>query len=616
MKIILAIGNTQVEDALITSLPQKCRVVGIAPYREAVLTKLEEAPSTDVVLIRDNLKGSLSILKLIHQIRSNYPHCRIILMTKQREAGDAFLSEVVSFGIWDIIVGSKSSVSIMVDYILNPRTFKDVERYQIRKMISEKDESTPSQNSIPKQVDDPHSHSTNPSLVGMPTEASPQIATSQSNASTESSIDEDTSFELNFTFDETEQPANLVFDENNPSTNFVFDETNGDDQDVVFQLDDNPFASTDSSLPPIQETPDKGTPSKRRRSSFPEAKMPTTPQPPVVPIPVPIPTPVGKERQKEVSSIHANPEQSTAKKPMPKLFSNDDVKDIKKTKPSKRKAFQTEIKNSPVVMSLIGIRGGVGTTQTALNLAITLANKKNRVLYVELNDSGLPFTYLYQLGNLSNGLETALEMAASPGLQDVSSCVTRMKELKRSTDKTLASVASKYPDSLDFIAFSQFFNREANQNYHPESLKELLMGLLLSEGYQYIILDVNLRSDQRLIEQALSSSRYILPVITQNVLTIGQAIDYLTTIHSNMFDLSQKVYFLINRYNSDLLKDRSILKWANNELPFKVQNIWSIPIESKAYQVADDKNYPVLVSGAPRALSQAFETLHNYLKTM
>ena len=635
MKIILAIGNTQVEDALITSLPEKCKVVGVAPYREAILTKLEEAPSTEVVLIRDNLKGSLPILSLIHNVRTNYPHCRIILMTKQREAGDPFLSEVVSFGIWDIIVGSKSSVSLMIDYILKPRTFKDVERYQIRKMISEEDETV-----VKKQpIEETQSEVSEP--TGSP-----------------SSIENNQERQVNPPISKQRlKHRGLNFQEHSAQTsveNFQLDSTESLEDDMVFNLDDVSFNLESSNEVPV--APNKKMFSKHKFSGSSQSQgmelsnstietpkqtqsiskpipVPTPiPTPVPTPMPVPMPTPATESlpnqrvKTKPTSNVnheslsHSEKTTNTSsfmeKVKKPKLFSNDDMKGIQKPKKSQIKAFQTEIKNSPIVMSLIGTRGGVGTTQTGLNLAIALANKKNRVLFVELNDSDIPFTYLYQLGNLSNGLETALEIVASPGLQDVSSYVSRIRDLKRSNDKGLANIASKYPDTLDFLAFSQFFDRETATNYHPEALKELLMGLLLSEGYQYIILDVNLRSDKCLIEQALSSSRYIIPIVTQNVLTVGQSIDYLSKIHSNLFDLNQKVYLLINRYNGDLLKERSILKWMNNELPFKIQNVWSIPVNCKAYQLADDKNYPVLINGAPREIIQAFETLNNYLKTM
>ena len=140
MKVILAIGHSQVESAIEKQLPAHCEVVGVATYREAILNKLRENPTTDAVLIRDNLQGEVKILTLIHQIRAEFSKCRIILMTKNREAGDPFLSAVVSYAVWDIILGYKVSVSHMIDYILNPRSFKDVERFQKRVLI---DETTP-----------------------------------------------------------------------------------------------------------------------------------------------------------------------------------------------------------------------------------------------------------------------------------------------------------------------------------------------------------------------------------------------------------------------------------------------------------------------------------------
>lgn len=137
MKVILAIGHSAVEATIEKQLPDDCEVVGIATYREAILTKLRENPTTDVVLIRDTLQGEIKILTLIHQIRAEFNKCRIILMTKHREAGDPFLSAVVSYAVWDIILGYKVSVSHLVDYILHPRTFKDVERFQKRVLIDE-----------------------------------------------------------------------------------------------------------------------------------------------------------------------------------------------------------------------------------------------------------------------------------------------------------------------------------------------------------------------------------------------------------------------------------------------------------------------------------------------
>lgn len=585
MKIILALGNTQAEDSLIASLPRQCKVVGIAPYREAVLTKLQEAPSADVLLIRDNIGGTIPILKLIHQVRSNYPHCRIILMTKQREAGDPFLSQVVSFGVMDIIIGYKTRIPSIIDYLLNPRTFKDVERFQIRTFISE-DEPTAqtvdyeqvasqqgasSQPTISQSSKDPKTQDSNHPL---PTSGRPKLKPIpiETPHSIDSFENDDIVFDLGGFSSEHEGVNEEV-----TNTNAFFVEK--DEKEV--------------SSKPV-------TPSKIKTK----------------PIPVPIPTPIPSEIPEPTDSSFKKASPEKVKEGKPKILSNEDMKGVKRTPKGSRQAFSNTIKNSPIIMSLVGVRGGVGTTQVGLNLAISLAQKKNRVLFVELNDSGLPFTYLYGLAKFSDGLEKALEEASTSMTPHLKPFVIDVEKEKKSTNKEIASVFSKYPNSLDFLAFSQFFGSSDKRNYHPEKLKDVLTSLLLSEGYQYIILDVNLRSDERLIEQALISSKFIFPVITQSPLVIGEAMEFLTQVNSKKFDLTGKVNFLINRYQPEFLKEKVVLKWANNDLPFKIQNAWVIPEETKLFQKSDFKTIPVLLNNPPKSLIQAFDTLHNYLKTM
>ena len=105
-------------------------------------------------------------------------------------------------------------------------------------------------------------------------------------------------------------------------------------------------------------------------------------------------------------------------------------------------------------------------------------------------------------------------------------------------------------------------------------------------------------------------------MITQSPLVIGEAMEFLTQVNSKKFDLTGKVNFLINRYQPEFLKEKVILKWANNDLPFKIQNAWVIPEETKLFQKSDFKTIPVLLNNPPKSLIQAFDTLHNYLKTM
>lgn len=605
MKVILAIGHPKVESAIEEKLPSHCEVVGVATYREAILNKLRENPTTDVVLIRDNLQGEVKILTLIHQIRAEFDKCRIILMTKNREAGDPFLSAVVSYAVWDIILGYKTSVSHMVDYILNPRTFKDVERFQKRVLI---DESTPTpeiETPVESQPSTPYPSSFDPS-VGTPATpfpmetdqpGNPSLTTFPTSSSESGGVRKGSMREQ--LFKQMEASVTPQTTTELPSEPFVFETFESASSEPTFVFD--------SHLPPVTE------------SIYPQAEIPISPHPSFVieeePVAAEIPIPKFEFKTAKAAPME---EESVAPEPKkPKLFSTKDIESIDKPLVGHRPAFNNKIKNSPIVMSLVGFKGGVGTSQTAFNLAVHLARHQNRVLYVELNDHSLPLTYLYNLSTLRGGLEDALRAAESSSVQEFSAYVTRFKDLKQTQrEKDMQLLLKPYPDTLDFITFSHFFVHQEKEAYYPEHLKGLLSDLLLSEGYQYIILDVNVHSNPVLVSQALRSSKYICPVITQDMVSVGQSVECLKAIHQHQFPLHHKVQFILNRYDNTCHSDKAILKWINHELPFKSMGIWTIPDGTHAYNKANDKSKPVVLASPPKPILQAFETLHNYLKTM
>ena len=128
--------------------------------------------------------------------------------------------------------------------------------------------------------------------------------------------------------------------------------------------------------------------------------------------------------------------------------------------------------------------------------------------------------------------------------------MTQFKVLKETQrEKEMQVLLKPYPDTLDSITFSHFFIHQEKEEYYPEHLKGLLSDLLLSEGYQYIILDVNVHSNAVLVSQSLRSSKYICPVITQDMVSVGQSVECLKIIHKHQLPLHHKVQFILNRYD-------------------------------------------------------------------
>lgn len=577
MKLLLAIGHQGAEEKLKSRLlkmknPDEYQVLKIAIYKEQILKILQETPAIDTILVRENLAGSMDILDLIFEIRQKYSNVRLIVMTGPREIGDPVLSEMVNYGVHDIIIGNSATTKLMIDYMINPRSFADVSKYQIKRNSKIQYESKPTQQSNIKPID-----------------------------KNDGIINEIEQEEIEFEVDIGTEEPNLSKPEppvvrQLPKVKTIHEAMIGKSEEPaqnVGEVGDLEFELEMDEVELNQK----------------EEKVPIKPNP-LKQIPISIPNFKTKVTEKQ------EPEQSTAQKNQPKILSRKDVDSIKKT-PLKGRAIKTEIKTSPIIMSIVGAKGGVGTTQVAFNLAINLASHRNKVLYIELNDHSIPFTYLYQLGIISNGLEDALNSISLDEMIDLKQYVRHMGDLKRNPpEKELQHLYDKYPDSLDFISFSQLGINSESFSYTPDTLQQLITTLLLQEGYQYIILDVNRHSNQKLITQAIKASKYVFSVMTQDMLAVAQSVDYFSKMHKKLIPLNNKLYFIINRYNSDCFSEKAILRWANNEVPFKVMDAWIVPEIHKEMNKANDNALPALLHSPPKEFLNAFETMHNYLKMM
>lgn len=127
-RLLFAINHKDTEDKIAAQVRSKCLCVGAVTYREAVLPAILENHA-DIVLIRDTLGGSLKIEDLIRQIRLECPEVRIIFLSRMRQKGDALISALISYGIYDIIISDSVQIQTIVSYIVSPRTFRDVAAY-------------------------------------------------------------------------------------------------------------------------------------------------------------------------------------------------------------------------------------------------------------------------------------------------------------------------------------------------------------------------------------------------------------------------------------------------------------------------------------------------------
>ena len=131
-KILYAVNSKPIEDVVTRSLDAQTSggyvKVGAAAYREKVLPDLKQS-GADILLYREDLKGSTDIFELLRQVRENFPNVRIIFMGNRHETTSRLICSLVFLGIYDILCGDTIPAAELVDIILHPHNFGDVSKY-------------------------------------------------------------------------------------------------------------------------------------------------------------------------------------------------------------------------------------------------------------------------------------------------------------------------------------------------------------------------------------------------------------------------------------------------------------------------------------------------------
>lgn len=624
-KVLLAIGKEDAEKAIQKRLSKEFRIVGVAIYKEQILNLLKQQPKVDILLLRENIAGSMDVLSLLFTIRNQYPNTRIILMTGQREIGDAFLATVVSYGVHDILIGYSAKIDDVISHFERPRTFADVAKYQsiapstqvqYTKQMAERNRTAPKQ---PPRVEQPVSVDLSggsvlpsgeqparkmPQTINNPFEKKGGASGKRVNRGAVPNqetvkrveVKEEVSPQVSSTtdIDDLFSSGGESFSLDGVST----EESFAREETIEQNVQQAPSRPTTVERPQVQQAPSRPTTVERPQIQQAPSQPVTVERPQIQPMPI------DEERT-----------QPQGRKPgQAKILPSDDMKRVEKEFVTTRRAVK-DINVKPMVLSVLGAKTGVGVTTVAFNLALSLAQEKFKVLYIELNDKGIPFSFNYHLENNSNGLERALEKIAKGDINDAFNHVMKMEQLKKEYKGTeYSSLYNKYPNSLDYIAFSNSFILDTDRTYSKEGLSQLLMSALLTEGYQYIIIDINVHSDEELINQALKNSKGIFSVVTQNMTSVAQNIHYLEQVHQKVINLNKKLYFVINEYENEGISSKSLSKWINQEMDFKHEDVLVVPNFSKQIIKANGQYLPITLASSAKDIQKAYKTLANYTR--
>ena len=127
-RILYAIGYKEAEEyitKILSEFDNRFEVVGSVNDQESILSFIREK-DVNVLVIREGLKGSDDIFKIVFHIRLNFPDIRIVFMAKNRKVGDLYLARLVAFSIFDILAGERISTKSIANLIVNPQNFNEV----------------------------------------------------------------------------------------------------------------------------------------------------------------------------------------------------------------------------------------------------------------------------------------------------------------------------------------------------------------------------------------------------------------------------------------------------------------------------------------------------------
>lgn len=634
-KVYLAIGNSDVEDYIKTRRPvleqqlkDTVNFVGTTVYKEGALQGVKDY-HPDLLLLRESLQGTIDILDLIYKIRMESPKTRVILITKQRDAGDAFLAAVVQYQIYDIFIGDKLNIRELLKRIVYPANFAAVAHlvpkinidsqgqmiYQapdIEALVQQRLEQILAEKAV-AETSDIEKDSTQEVIANNKTAeiVSEENQELKTDTLSENLVESVTSEVIM----ESEIEQTKIVEKNDEQTlkpaNDVEDDLNTDSKPILPIIDFNdPDFLKNLNLPDDDELSEVIIPVRRQavvvETKDEEIESIFTSEKKLDDTPIELPTsPLFPDKEPE--KLHQNPYTSETYTPT----------DNKKNTPSKKGGFSLFKKKAAVktisrqIITFWGAANGVGNSHIAFSTAITMANQGYHVIYIDLNDRFSAIESMTQLGFEDVGLETMLqnvpkhepnkEMSINEKnvLTKFGMGIGTVSKILPFTDKRdfLYKTYSNMPTSLSFAFFSQNrFSRKTGTEYNIEFLKEVNLLLSTEFGYDIIILDAPADVTNRATQLALAYSNKVFTTMTQDKTTLNKLFHDMKFLAQNRLNIRDKCYFIVNKFENTNFTYNNLANTIAMNLQFESVNLLTIPNMSKEFINAIYTGIPIIMS--------------------
>lgn len=513
----------------IAQLNPDYEVVACVVHKDSVLDYID-GNAVDVLVLIEGLNGNVDDFKFAIDLKIRYSDLRIVFIAGARGPGDKNLAKLVSYQIYDILAGNRVSINDMVNRTIRPATWKEASIY------------------LPNGGND--------------------------------IFDEE---ELQQTSGEIKTVQNV-----DTTVTEVLSDDNQHNEIGGMSLKDK-FNTKKTSMKLKDDVPDFGA------GQMDEPVQQPTPQPEKKSSGKLI-APIGRSSASAASTDNnaaTSAEVAELKKKLEKAEKKAQQAEAERIKVLNQNRQMSDeydrleqemrdldksrnVTSKQKVITFYGTVPGVGCTTCALNTAVYLAMKGQKVIYIEFNDVLPTLSYWFDLDSITNGLERAFFGIETRNYQDINACIVTKEDIL-ALKSDMADRHAKYPENLHYMFFSTGYIKAGEiVQTNPNTLKDLLLFLLYKEGYDYIILDIYSHSDFHILETASIFSSANVFVMTQDVVTIGASLKMFAALKSNgvefeflkdptvkgLNSVNYKNIYLINKYNNNIrLTKPKIKNW-------------------------------------------------------
>lgn len=505
--IFFAIGNLNVEKRIQTLLDQEgfqYTVVGAVNHKEAVLNEIPVKRPT-VLIMKEGLSGAKpNIFQMAVNIRRNYPGTRIIFIAGDTKEGDSSISNLVAFGIYDIIIGARVQIPDIVKLIIHPNVQSDVMHL------------------LPKKGD---------------------------------IFNADDMKDLG---DEINKPRGEINTETTTIINLGGD-SGGESEDGEISIGDMPTAPKGGSvldklsgLVPTLKQSDKSGKSKKKSSGNEFALDPDDDTPSsgrgCADDGIDEPASVEEilngsgltsrdvgESKRGTGSGRRDLGSASRDYDSGRRVIDDDYQDDRFDGGKKRGGLldftQSRTRDGRIVSAkqrlvvFYSPKAGIGTTMTALNAACEAANRmKQRILLIEYNPEFSANAYWFDMPNSGYGLEDAI-LNVGIDYSTVSQAIITKEKMLKNEESDYIDGIKRFPNTLDFLLFSDsFYKKGVKPSFSFQNIEKLISYCLHNLEYDDIYLDISANVSSDIVNNALVASSKNVILLSQDVAIINNAV--------------------------------------------------------------------------------------------